>query len=94
MREGGFTRYRIENGIHFQLYLSNTEPDMFFECTDPTPGHSPACSRTEELASGLIASFDYPYKYRFQTPEISAQVRSLLLDHMRLVDPKSGSDQR
>ena len=87
VREGGFTRYRIEGGAYFQLYLSDTDPDMFFKCMDPQPGRSPACSRTEELAPDLIVSFDYSYNYRFQTPEISARIRRLLLDNMRVVEP-------
>ena len=89
MREGSFTRYRFEGGTFFQLYLSDTDPDMFFECNDDEPGTSPGCRRTEELAPDLIASFSYPYKYRLETPEISARVRSLLLDHMRLIGPAS-----
>lgn len=94
VHEGGFTRYRFEGGIFFQLYLSDTDSDMFFECTDPEPGKSQGCTRTEELAPELTASLDYSAKYRFQTPEISTRVRSLLLDHMRVVDPKSGNSQR
>lgn len=84
VREGGFTRHRFEGGVFFQLYISDTDPDMFFICTDPEPGTSPGCRRTEELAPDLIASFDYPYKYRLQMPEIGARVRRLLLDHMRV----------
>lgn len=86
VREGGFTRHRFEGGVFFQLYLSDTDPEVFFVCTDPEPGTSPACRQTEELAPGLIASFDYGYKYRFQTPEIAARVRRLLLDNMRVTD--------
>lgn len=81
VREGGFTRYRIEGGAHFELYLSDTDPDMFFTCTG---SHNSGCSRTEELAPELTAEITYPHKYRFQTPEISARIRRLLLDNMRV----------
>lgn len=84
VREGGFTRHRFEGGVFFQLYLSDSDPDMFFMCTDPEPGTNPGCRWTEELAPDLIVSFDYSYKYRLQTPEIAARVRRLLLDNVRV----------
>lgn len=86
VREGGFTQYRFEGGLFFQLYLSDTDPNMSFICTDPEPGTNPGCRRTEELAPNLIVSFDYSYTHRFQTPEISTRVRRLLLDNMHAVE--------
>lgn len=91
VREGGLTRYRIEGGAYFQLYVSDTDPDMFFKCMDPEPGRNPACNRVEQLAPDLIANFDYSYDYRLRTPEISARVRRLLLDHMRVVKSASSN---
>ena len=91
VREGGLTRYRIEGGAFFQLYVSDTDPDMFFKCMDPEPGRNPACSRTEDLAPDLTVGLDYSYDYRLQTPEISARVRRLLLGHMRVVKSSFGN---
>ena len=66
VKEEGFTRYRIEGGMYFRLYISENNPSVFFICSDPTPGYSPGCSRSELIAPDLVAYIEYSYNYRFK----------------------------